>query len=68
MANITIDGTDYNLDDLSEKAKEQLGWTPTYTLEELAQYLETMDDTQRKVKSAMYYPIFILFFLVLVFL
>ena len=25
MANITIDGTDYNLDDLSEKAKEQLG-------------------------------------------
>ena len=24
MANVTIDGKDYNLDDLSEKAKEQL--------------------------------------------
>ena len=32
------------------------------TLEELSQYLETMEDTQRKVKSAMYYPAFILFF------
>ena len=36
------------------------------TLEELAQYLETMEDTQRKVKSAMYYPGFIMFFLGLV--
>ena len=36
------------------------------TLEELSQYLETMEDTQRKVKSAMYYPGFILFFLGLV--
>jgi len=36
------------------------------TLEELAHYLETMEDTQRKVKSAMYYPTFILFFLGLV--
>ena len=36
------------------------------TLEELSQYLETMEDTQRKVKSAMYYPAFILFFLGLV--
>tara|TARA_B100000700_G_scaffold181361_1_gene200069 strand:+ start:12370 stop:12555 length:186 start_codon:yes stop_codon:yes gene_type:complete len=25
MANITIDGNDYNLDDLSERAKQQLG-------------------------------------------
>ena len=25
MANITIDGKDYNLDDLNSKAKEQLG-------------------------------------------
>ena len=33
------------------------------TLEELAKYLESMEDTQRKVKSAMYYPTFILFFL-----
>ena len=24
MANVTIDGKDYNLDDLNEKAKEQL--------------------------------------------
>ena len=32
------------------------------TLEELAKYLESMEDTQRKVKSAMYYPTFILFF------
>ena len=34
------------------------------TLEELATYLESVDDTQRKVKSAMYYPTFILGFLV----
>tara|TARA_Y100001970_G_scaffold68879_1_gene87879 strand:- start:5826 stop:7088 length:1263 start_codon:yes stop_codon:yes gene_type:complete len=33
------------------------------TLEELATYLESVDDTQRKVKSAMYYPTFILGFL-----
>ena len=33
------------------------------TLEELSQYLESVEDTQRKVKSAMYYPVFILFFL-----
>ena len=26
-------------------------------------YLETVEDTQRRVKSAMYYPVFILFFL-----
>ena len=36
------------------------------TLEELAKYLEAMEDTQRKVKSAMYYPTFILIFLGLV--
>ena len=36
------------------------------TLEELAAYLETIEDTQRKVKSAMYYPAFILMFLGLV--
>jgi type IV pilus assembly protein PilC len=36
------------------------------TLEELAGYLEAMEDTQRKVKSAMYYPTFILIFLGLV--
>ena len=36
------------------------------TLEELSQYLEAVEDTQRKVKSAMYYPIFILSFLGLV--
>ena len=34
------------------------------TLEELADYLETVEETQRKVKSAMYYPIFIMGFLV----
>ena len=34
------------------------------TLEELAQYLETVEETQRKVKSAMYYPVFIIGFLV----
>jgi len=34
------------------------------TLEELSIYLESVDDTQRKVKSAMYYPTFILGFLV----
>lgn len=33
------------------------------TLDELATYLETVEDTQRKVKSAMYYPVFILCFL-----
>ena len=33
------------------------------TLDELALYLEAVEDTQRKVKSAMYYPIFILIFL-----
>jgi len=33
------------------------------TLEELSLYLETVEDTQRRVKSAMYYPVFILFFL-----
>lgn len=32
-------------------------------LEELALYLETIEDTQRKVKSAMYYPVFIIVFL-----
>ena len=35
------------------------------TLEELAVYLETVEETQRKVKSAMYYPVFIIGFLVL---
>ena len=35
------------------------------TLEELAVYLETVEETQRKVKSAMYYPVFIMGFLVL---
>ena len=34
------------------------------TLEELALYLETVEETQRKVKSAMYYPVFIIGFLV----
>jgi len=33
------------------------------TLEELSLYLETVEDTQRRVKSAMYYPVFIIFFL-----
>ena len=32
-------------------------------LEELASYLETIEDTQRKVRSAMYYPVFIIVFL-----
>ena len=36
------------------------------TLEELASYLESIEDTQRKVNSAMYYPAFILMFLGLV--
>ena len=36
------------------------------TLDELSQYLETIEDTQRKVKSAMYYPVFIIGFLGLV--
>ena len=35
------------------------------TLEELALYLESVEETQRKVKSAMYYPVFIIGFLVL---
>ena len=35
------------------------------TLEELAQYLETVEETQRKVKSAMYYPVFIMGFLLI---
>ena len=33
------------------------------TLEELSIYLEKVEDTQRKVKSAMYYPVFIIIFL-----
>ena len=33
------------------------------TLEELSIYLETVEDTQRKVRSAMYYPVFIILFL-----
>ena len=33
------------------------------TLDELSKYLETIEDTQRKVKSAMYYPVFIIIFL-----
>ena len=33
------------------------------TLTELALYLEMVSDTQRKVKSALYYPVFMLFFL-----
>ena len=33
------------------------------TLDELAIYLETVNDTQRKVTSAMYYPVFIIGFL-----
>tara|TARA_B110000438_G_scaffold295904_1_gene339728 strand:- start:728 stop:1969 length:1242 start_codon:yes stop_codon:yes gene_type:complete len=36
------------------------------TLEELSIYLETIEDTQRKVKSAMYYPVFIIVFLFIV--
>ena len=36
------------------------------TLEELSIYLESVEDTQRKVKSAMYYPIFIIIFLFVV--
>jgi type IV pilus assembly protein PilC len=36
------------------------------TLEELSIYLEKIEDTQRKVKSAMYYPVFIIFFLFVV--
>ena len=35
------------------------------TLQELADYLETVEETQRKVKSAMYYPVFIMGFLVI---
>ncbi len=33
------------------------------TLEELSLYMEKVEDTQRKVKSAMYYPVFIIGFL-----
>jgi type IV pilus assembly protein PilC len=33
------------------------------TLEELSSYIESVEDTRRKVKSAMYYPVFIIFFL-----
>ena len=33
------------------------------TLDELSLYMETVEDTQRKVKSAMYYPVFIIGFL-----
>ena len=33
------------------------------TLDELSLYMETVEETQRKVKSAMYYPIFIVGFL-----
>jgi len=33
------------------------------TLEELSKYIETVEETQRKVKSAMYYPVFIVGFL-----
>ena len=36
------------------------------TLEELSIYLEKIEDTQRKVKSAMYYPVFIIVFLFVV--
>ena len=36
------------------------------TLEELSIYLESVEDTQRKVKSAMYYPVFIIIFLFVV--
>tara|TARA_B100001989_G_scaffold201853_1_gene150260 strand:- start:820 stop:2061 length:1242 start_codon:yes stop_codon:yes gene_type:complete len=36
------------------------------TLEELSIYLEKIEDTQRKVKSAMYYPVFIIAFLFVV--
>ena len=36
------------------------------TLEELSLYLETVEDTQRKVKSAMYYPVFIIIFLIFI--
>ncbi len=33
-------------------------------LEQLSSYLENLDDTRRKVKSAMNYPIFMIFFLI----
>ncbi len=38
------------------------------TLEELALYLESVEETQRKVKSAMYYPVFIIGFLIVMLL
>jgi type IV pilus assembly protein PilC len=34
------------------------------TLDELSSYMEAVEDTQRKVKSAMYYPVFIIGFLI----
>ena len=36
------------------------------TLEELSIYLESIEDTQRKVKSALYYPVFIIIFLAII--
>lgn len=47
------------------KAGEVSGTLHTI-LDELAEYLEKMDDTRRKVMSAMFYPIFVLVFLGLV--
>lgn len=44
------------------KAGEVSGTLHTI-LDELAEYLEKMDDTRRKVMSAMFYPIFVLVFL-----
>lgn len=38
------------------------------TLEELALYLESVEETRRKVKSAMYYPVFIIGFLIVMLL
>ena len=38
------------------------------TLEELAIYMEKVEDPRRKVKSALYYPVFIMIFLVLMLL
>ena len=47
------------------KAGEVSGTLHT-TLNELADYLEKMEDTHRKVRSAMAYPVFILIFLIIV--
>jgi len=47
------------------KAGEVSGTLHTI-LDELAEYLEKMDDTRRKVMSAMFYPIMILVFLAIV--